>query len=427
MAYWVAYRKVWRSMAFLTDAKARTIHPDGPALPHGGVTGLVLHPSSRKGHGKWVLRYVSPVTKRRRNAGLGAYPEVGLALAAARARAMRQQLVHGIDPLDAKAKATEEPAAPTFEQAARKLHTELSPGWKNGKHAQQWISTLDEYAFPTLGPMALEKIQPRDIADALRPIWLQKPETASRVKQRLHAVMAWGWANGLNQSNPVDVVNHLLPQQPSKTTRTQHQPAMPWRLLPDFIAANLGDPAQLGVIERLLLFLILTATRSGEARGMCWTEVNAKSAVWTVPSARMKGGQVHRVPLPSRAIDLMNLQRGMHPHLVFPSLKAIGNIGTTRLPEDGEPPVSDMTLTKLLRRLNAPSDTPARFATAHGFRSTFRDWCSERGVAKDLAERSLAHTIQNKVEAAYHRTDLLDQRRPLMQEWADFCFSSVPT
>lgn len=349
-----------------------------------------------------------------------------MALAASRARAMREQLIHGIDPLDAKTKAENEPAVPTFEMAARTLHSELIPGWKNAKHAQQWISTLSEYAFPTLGKMPLDKIQPRDIAESLRSIWLQKPETASRVKQRLHAVMAWGWANGYNLSNPVDVVSHLLPLQPSKAARTQHQPAMPWRDLPSFISTHLGDPGLLGTTERLLLFAILTAARSGEVRGMSWLEFDARKALWTIPGVRMKGGLLHRVPLSTQALKVIDLQQGQHPQLVFPSAKAIRSIDSRLQGVDDQTMVSDMALTALLRRLHAPSDIQGRYATAHGFRSTFRDWCSERGVAKDLAERSLAHTIQNKVEAAYHRTDLLDQRIRLMQDWADFCIPPNP-
>jgi integrase len=144
--------------------------------------------------------------------------------------------------------------------------------------------------------MPLDKIQPRDIAESLRSIWLQKPETASRVKQRLHAVMAWGWANGYNLSNPVDVVSHLLPLQPSKSARTQHQPAMPWRDLPSFIAMHFGDIGLLGITERLLLFVILTAARSGEVRGMSWLEFDARKALWTIPGARMDRPAFRRHP-----------------------------------------------------------------------------------------------------------------------------------
>ncbi len=415
-------------MALLTDAKARNVLPGSPHLPHGGVTGLVLHPSaSRKGHGKWVLRYVSPVSGRRRNAGLGAYPDVGIAQAAKAALTMRDQIAQGVDPLEEKHSEASKPRIPTFADASKLVHQELNPGWKNAKHSQQWINTLNEYATPVLGAMPLDQIQPRHIAEALRSIWLEKPETASRVKQRLHAVMAWGWAHGYNQANPVDVVGHLLPLQPSKTARTQHQPAMPWRQLPAFVAEHLTPAGELEVTKHLLEFVILTAVRSGEARGMTWAELDLQDAVWTIPAERMKTKQFHRVPLATRALELIELQQGRHPTLVFPSPYVRKKQGPNDRRPDRKGPesamVSDMALTAILRRLDAPSDTPGRHATAHGFRSTFRDWCSEQGVPRDLAERSLAHTIQNKVEAAYHRTDLLDQRRTVMSNWAEFCCS----
>ena len=429
MAYGLAYQQGGLGMALLTDTKARNMAPGSPHMPHGGVTGLVLHPSaSRKGHGKWVLRFVSPVTGRRRNAGLGAYPDVGIAQAAKVAQRMRDQISQGIDPLEVKQSEATQPRIPTFEDAARLVHEELTPGWKNAKHSSQWINTLTEYATPVLGTIPLDQIQPRHIADALRSIWLSKPETASRVKQRIHAVMAWGWAHGYNQANPVDVVSHLLPLQPGKSARTQHQPAMPWRQLPAFIAENLAGAGELEVTKHLLFFVILTAVRSGEARGMTWEEVNLDESVWTIPAERMKTKQIHRVPLAAQAVDLIRLQQGRHPKLVFASPHVRKKNSDTDRPNGRQlfqgPIVSDMALTALLRRKQAPSDTPGRHATAHGFRSTFRDWCSENGVARDLAERSLAHTIQNKVEAAYHRTDLLDQRRTLMMTWAAFCCSN---
>lgn len=413
-------------MALLTDAKARNLLPGSPHLPHGGVTGLVLHPSSsRRGHGKWVLRYVSPVSGRRRNAGLGSYPDVGIAQAAKVAMKMRDQIALGMDPLESRQAEAAKPRIPTFADAAKLVHEEMSPGWKNAKHSQQWINTLNEYAVPVLGALPLDQIQPRHVAEALRVIWLDKPETASRVKQRLHAVMAWGWAHGYNKANPVDVVGHLLPLQPSKTARTQHQPAMPWRQLPTFIAEHLSGAGELEVTKHLLLLVILTAVRSGEARGMTWNEVNLEEAVWTIPAERMKTQQAHRVPLAPFTLDLIQRQQGQHPTLVFPSPysrrrnAASQQIAAARGNEG--PLISDMSLTALLRRLKAPSDTTGRHATAHGFRSTFRDWCSETGVPRDIAERALAHTIQNKVEAAYHRTDLLEQRRSLMWKWAEFC------
>ncbi|MCX4146886.1 MULTISPECIES: tyrosine-type recombinase/integrase [Paraburkholderia] len=394
-------------MATLTDLKARNLKPDDAALPHGGVTGLTLHPSSSKGHGKWVLRFVSPVSRKRRNAGLGSYPEVGIADAGKLAAAMREQIASGIDPLEAKAAEAIKPKMPTFKGAAETLHAELLPGWKNAKHGQQWINTLTQYAFPIVGSMPLDAIQPRHIADVLRPIWLEKAETAGRVKQRMQAVMAWGWAHGYCNANPVDVVDLLLPQQPGKAVRTQHQPAMPWRVIPAFVGKHLRGAHRYDVTRPMLEFLILTACRSGEVRGLVWQEVDLTAGVWTIPAERMKAKLPHRVPLAKRAVEILKGQQGLHEDLAFPSLR------------DGVE-LSDMVLTSFLRRVEAPSDTPGRFATAHGYRSSFRDWCSERGYPRDLAERALAHSVQNKVEAAYHRTDLMEQRRPMMEAWANF-------
>ena len=395
-------------MAAITDTKARNINPTDAAIPHGNITGLALHPSSTKGHGKWVLRYVSPVTSKRRNAGLGSYPEVTIAEAARRATAMRTLLLEGKDPLEEKTKGEEEkPKVPTFEQAAHTLHQDLLPGWKNPKHGQQWINTMKDYVFPRLGGKFLHEIQPGDVAEVLKPIWLTKAETASRVKQRMHAVMAWGWAHGHCQSNPVDVVGHLLAQQPGKTVRAKHFPAMPWRDIPKFVQQELRATNRAEVTRTLLEFVILTACRSGEARGMTWNEVDWKEKIWTVPAGRMKAKLPHRVPLSPRALALLESQKDQHDQLVFPSVR-------------DRVELSDMALTSLLRRLKAHSDSPGRIATAHGFRSSFRDWCSENGYSRDLAERSLAHTIKDKVEAAYHRTDLLEQRRPLMDAWDAF-------
>ncbi len=400
-------------MPLITDAKARSLGPGGQAVAHGGVTGLTLIPSAtRKGHGKWVLRFVSPVTGRRRNAGLGSYPQVGIAVAGKLAREMREQIAAGSDPLEIKAAEDSKPKMPTFREAAAQLHRELTPGWKNPKHVQQWLNTLTEYAFPTVGSLPIDQIQPRHIADVLRPIWLAKAETATRVKQRLHAVMAWGWAHGFNGANPVDVVTHLLPLQPGKAMRQEHQPAMPWATIPSFVKTELAGAGELEVTRNALLFLILNGSRSGEVRGMTWGEVNLRAKLWTIPAARMKAKVAHRVPLSLQAIALLKRQAGQHDELVFPSVQA-------------RAVMSDMTLTALLRRAKAPSETPGRVATVHGFRSSFRDWCSERGYARDLAERALAHTVKDKVEAAYHRTDLFEQRRPMMQAWADFVHPPV--
>ncbi|EHH4353292.1 tyrosine-type recombinase/integrase [Escherichia coli] len=399
-------------MALLTDTKARHIKPNDKPISHGGVTGLTLHPSSTKGRGKWVLRYVSPVTQKRRNAGLGSYPEVGIAEAAKLAQTMREQLSAGDDPLELKKAETTKIVIPTFEEAARKVHTELLPGWRNKKHARQWISTLEQHVFPAMGTVPLDAITPANVADVLRPSWMTIPETAGRVKQRIHKVMQWAWAHGFCSANPVDVVDHLLPQQVSASIRTEHQPAMPWKVIPLYIASRVYTEDRYNVTRGLLLFVILTACRSGEARAMEWCEIDFKRQIWTIPPGRMKGGVRHRVPLSTQALELLEQMRGLHETLVFPSPRK-------------QTVLSDMVLTSFLRKTKAISDTQGRFAVAHGFRSSFRDWCSEQHYPHDLAERALAHTIRNKSEAAYHRTDLLNERKPMMQAWGDYVMSAI--
>ncbi|WP_244255517.1 tyrosine-type recombinase/integrase [Burkholderia vietnamiensis] len=389
----------------LTDRQAKALQPGDKPVFDGKVTGLMLTPT--KAGCKWTLRFTSPTTGKRRDAGLGIYPETSIADAREKALAMRRIIDGGDDPIEARNRERESSditaAAPTFEKAARTLHDDLKPGWKNAKHAAQWIATLETYVFPKLGTKKLDAITPADCADVLRPIWLEKAETASRTRQRMHAVMQWAWAHGHVTANPVSVVDHILPKQ---NARKEHQPAMPWRDVPVFVKAQFPNCEAGDTTRAALLFAILTAARSGEVRGATWGEFDLDAAVWTVPGERMKAKEPHRVPLSAPALALVKAlkDRQLHETLVFPSPRA--------------KVLSDMTLTALLRRVKAKSDTPGRVATAHGFRSSFRDWASEHGYARDLAERALAQTVANKVEAAYHRTDLLEQRRPLMEAWA---------
>lgn len=189
---------------------------------------------------------------------------------------------------------------------------------------------------------------------------------------------------------------------------------MDWRVLPEFYQQHLASSERFDVSRALLSFVTLTACRSGEARNMRWEELDLGTAIWTIPAGRMKTQVTHRVPLSLQAIAVLEKMQGLHEEWVFPSPRK-------------QVPLTDMAMTSLLRRLGASSTTTGRIATAHGFRSSFRDWCSEQGYARDLAERALAHTLQNKVEAAYHRTDLLDQRRPMMDAWAEFVTSAVLT
>ncbi|WP_198118809.1 tyrosine-type recombinase/integrase [Massilia rhizosphaerae] len=398
----------------LTDKQARALKPTDKPVFDGKVTGLFLAPT--KTGCKWTLRFTSPVTGKRRDAGLGTYPETSIAEAREKATAMRKLIDNGSDPIDERNREREARAIAaaelTFEKAARQVHDELKPGWKNAKHAAQWLSTLETYAFPKIGNRKLDSISPADCADVLRPIWLSKAETASRTRQRMHAVMQWAWAHGHIGANPVSVIDHILPKQ---SVKPEHQPAMPWQHVPKFAAAHLAKREPGDTTRAALLLLILTATRSGEVRGATWSEFDMKARIWNIPAERMKAREPHRVPLSDAAIALLTTmqQFQLHDTLVFPSPR--------------EKVLSDMTLTALLRRVKAESDTPGRIATAHGFRSSFRDWASEHGYARDLAERALAHAVANKVEAAYHRTDLLEQRRPLMDAWARHVYTEEIT
>jgi len=401
----------------LKDVKARKIKPGDKPVSDGTVQGLYLFPGRSVGKAKWVFRFVSPETGKRRDMGLGSYPATALKEARDKGLQARRLLENGKDPLNERRRLLEteqrKMALPTFAEAARKVHEDLKAGFRNEKHANQWINTLEQYVFPSIGSIQVSNLSPADFAGTLKPIWLEKPETASRVKQRCDTVMTWCAAHGFVLASPVGVVSQLLPKQPGKRERVANQPAVPWRAVPAFVRDVLH--AGLQTRSRLMLeILILTAARSGEIRQMTWPELDLEKGIWTLPAQRMKAKVAHRVPLSPYLIEL------------FENLKEEADTEATELifSSRNNTPVSDMTLTKCLRDHKVASDTPGRLATAHGFRSSFRDWASENGYPRDLAERALAHTIRNATEAAYHRTDLLDQRRELMLAWEAWVLSS---
>jgi integrase len=398
-------------MANLTDLKAKNIKPGDRNIPDGTIIGMRLEAGKAKGQGKWILRYVSPETTKRRDMGLGAYPMVSITEARKAASEARELIRDGKDPIEARRNDKLEnkvnTQALTFEQTARMVHEDMKPAWKNPKHATQWITTLEMYMFPKVGSRKVKDLKAKDFADALTIIWIEKPETALRVKQRCSVVMDWCVAQEMCDGNPVSVVDKLLPKQPAARERVVHQPSMAWSEVPEFVESELRNGQN--ILSKLMLeFLILTAARSGEVRAMAWDEVDLNKAVWTVPAIRMKTKVEHRVPLSVRAVEILTEQqtKADHPTLVFPSIR-------------GKVP-SDMILTKFLRDHNIMSSETGRTATAHGFRSSFRNWASENGYPRDHAERALAHTISNQVEAAYHTTDLLDQRRDMMETWSQY-------
>lgn len=390
----------------------------------GGAGGLSLVVQPKTGARSWVLR--TRVNGKSTDIRLGDYSDVPkregfLTLAEARDAAgeARAKLAKGEKPAPAKAKAA--PAAgQTFEALARETYKTVSASFKNEKHAAQWITTLETYAFPTLGARPINEIRVPDVAEVLKPIWLTVPETARRVRQRMDRVFRFAMAHGAADANPVPAVDDLLPVQQDTV---EHHPALPLAEMARFIPAL---RAAWGTAARALEFAILTAARSGEVRGARWREIDFEARVWNVPAERMKRKRPHAVPLSTRAVELLQGQGVGEPDdLIFPSDQAPGE------------PYSDMALTAVVRRLHqgdvendgagfTDPHSGGRIATPHGFRSSFRDWCSESGVPREAAERALAHVVKDSTEAAYARTQLIEQRRPVMQDWAAFLANRTP-
>lgn len=380
----------------------------------GGVAGLAINVTA-SGSRSWILRY--QVGGKRKDKGLGGYPDVTLAQAKELARAARTKISHGIDPIEdgraARSKLiADQTAAITFKQAATQYIDTHEEGWRNAKHAQQWRNTIETYANPTIGKILVRDVGLAQILAILEPIWRTKTETASRLRGRIESVLDWATARGYRtESNPArwkGLLDKLLPT-PGKITKTDHHKALPYANLPEFMKLL---KAQQGIGARALEFTTLTACRSGEVRGAKWDEFDLNSGVWTVPAGRMKAGKEHRVPLSSLALSIITEQKKLaFCDYAFPSSHK------SKLSEFQGAPLSDMALTAVLRRMKVA-------AVPHGFRSTFRDWCAEQtDYSREVAEMALAHTIGDKVEAAYRRGDLFDKRKQLMQDWADYAES----
>jgi integrase len=380
----------------LTDRTVKTAAPG--RYSDGTVKGLMLVVRDN-GSRAWVLRY--QIGGRRRDMGLGPYPEVGLADAREKALDARRLIKRdGKDPITERGRAK----VKTFKEAAKALIESKKSGWRNAKHAAQWSSTLETYAYPKLGALGVQTVDTDAVLDVLRPIWTTKTETASRVRQRIEAVLDYATAirarSGENPARWKGHLDNLLPK-PSKVRTVKHHAALDWRQAPAFMAEL---AKRQGIDARALAFTILTVARSGEVRGMKWREVDLDDAVWTVPPDRIKAGREHRVPLQPAAIALLG-DPGEPDELVFPSPIKAGK------------PLSDATLAAVLERMGVG-------VTVHGFRSTFRDWAGETTAhAREVVEAALAHRLKDKAEAAYARGDLFQKRRKLMQDWADYLAS----
>lgn len=368
----------------------------------GGGLYLRVGPTGAK---SWIVRTV--IHGKRRELGIGSAELVSLAEAREKAAELRKVARAGGDP-DADRKAAAKAAAEaarrnliTFGKAAEAVHAKLLPKWKNQKHAETWISGLKLHAFPRLGEKPIQSITRDDVLRVLEPIWTSRVETARRLRQRLHTVFQWAKDEGhFAGENPVDQIGLGLAQV---NKNTAHLAAMPWRDVPAFWPQLVERDS---VSSACLRFLILTAARSGEARGATWGEMDLEGAVWTVPANRMKRGKAHRVPLTAEALAILEAMKGLDPALCFPS----PNRG-----KEGVRPLSDMAFKLLFNRMGVSG------FTTHGFRSAFRDWCSESAKADpELAEAALSHATGNSVVRAYARSDLFDRRRDLMDAWSRF-------
>lgn len=370
----------------------------------GGVDGLLLQVTPT-GARSWLLRVT--IRGKRRQIGLGSFPDVTLAQARERARGVKDQIWQGLDPLAEKRRMT-------FSQAMEKTLLSRMAEFRNEKHKKQWRATLDTYAVPVLGQLSVSDIDVSDVLRVLEPIWTTKTETASRLRGRIEAVLSWatvgGHRTGDNPARWRGNLDAVLPK-PGKVAKVRHNPALSLTDAADWFADLRKRD---GMATRALEFTALTAARSGEVRGATWDEIDMESGMWIIPAERMKAGKEHRVPLTQEAIALLNdLPRMEGSPYVFPAARGGA--------------LSDMALSACMRRINDARHggyldlRSGRPAVPHGLRSTFRDWAAEKTeYPREMAEMALAHTVGSTVERAYRRSDMIEKRRAMMSDWGEF-------
>lgn len=381
----------------LSDPKCKSAksgrHADG-----GGLF-LMVGGEGRHRTASWLFLW--KVDGHRREMGLGSFRSVPLAVARDLAKAAREDVAAGRDPIAARN--ARRAGNISFGEAADKYIEEMEPSWRNAKHRYQWRETLKTYAAP-LRPTPVSQITTDRVLAVLKPLWLTKSETAIRLRGRIERVLDWAKAkhhrSGENPAAWKGNLKELLPLLPAKRKRVKHHPAMPFADVPAFMGKL---QKQMGIAARALEFCILTAARSGEVAGAKWSEIDFAAKTWTVPGERMKAGLLHRVPLSGRAVAILReMEKLRTSEFVFPGAK-------------DSRPLSDMALTQLLRRMGLD-------VTTHGFRSSFRDWAGDRtAFPREVAEAALAHLVGDEVERAYRRGDALEKRRKLMVAWADHC------
>jgi len=369
---------------------------------HGDGNGLylVVDPSGAR---RWIVRVVVKGQKNKKGAplrtdfGLGGADIVTINQARERALEYRRMAKQGLNP---RFNARQE--VPTFEEVAQQVHIDRMPTWKNAKHGQQWINTLRDYAFPKIGRMPIDSIDQPEVMMCLAPIWTEKHETAKRLAQRIKVVLDVARSKGFRSGeNPVTLVKEAQ-VLPKVKVKVKHHKAMAWQDVPAFYADLMSRNA---MAANALRFTCLTGSRTTEVLKMRWEELDFDAGVWTCPEERMKGNEEHRVPLTAQMLEIIEPLKALKSVFVFEGQKR-------------NHPLSNMAMLMLLRRMGVEG------VTVHGFRSTFRDWVSETGKGQwEVAERSLSHKVGSKVERAYARSDLLEKRRALMDEWSRFVTS----
>lgn len=383
-----------------------------PGLYHdgGGLYLQVTENRSKDGaeagpNKSWVFRF--RLQGRLRSMGIGSTKDFSLADARERATKSRQLVADKIDPIEernerASALAESQSREITFEKCARTYHEREAPMWKNPKHAQQWINTLDTYAFPAFGNKRVGQVRKSDILKALEPIWRKKPETARRVKQRIQTVLTWAAAKDYYPGYDHGMWAQIATDLGKAGDKAKHHAACPYRLVGEVIQ-KVKDSDSADIVKLAFEFAVLNASRSGEVRFMPWSEI-ATDDIWTIPGERMKAGKEHRVPLSTRSRAILNEAKKITGHHVLVFCH----------PETGKP-FSDAVFTSLLRKgVKQPY-------TMHGFRSSFRDWGSEATAhPRELLEVSLAHLAKGSTEAAYWRSDVIEKRSFILSDWATF-------
>lgn len=380
----------------------------------GAQRGLYLRVSPT-GTKSWIVRTM--MHGKRRDMGLGSLEHVGLAEARSKAQAALAVARNGGDPIkdrEAEQEAAreavrqavqvqreaQERATRTFDWCAGQVYSKLLPGWRSVRHGEIWLSAIHRHASPKIGNSPIHTISRADVLDVLQPVAKTTPESARRLRHSMGQVFSWALGEGHCESNPVQAIGKLA--LPKVAKGLNRHAAMPWRDVPAFWRAL---EEREGVSALTLQFLILTAARSGEARGARWCEIDTEGHVWNIPGERMKAGQPHRVPLTEEALAVLKRVEGLDADLVFPSAQR-GKDGAARVQ-------SDMVFAALFKRMRIEG------ITTHGFRATFRTWAAESAKAHpEVAETALAHSVGNAVVKAYHRSDLFDARRDLMEAWA---------